>query len=66
MVIVDSDVWSEAFRKNGKKSKEVIRLQELIEDDEVLAPPMQTQVHPIFGFFDVINAMTLRSCSSRI
>ena len=36
MVIVDSDVWSEAFRKKGKKSKEVTRLQELIEDDEVL------------------------------
>ena len=36
MVIVDSDVWSEAFRKKGKKSKEVIRLQELIEEDEVL------------------------------
>ena len=36
MVIVDSDVWSEAFRKKGKKSKEVIRLQKLIEEDEVL------------------------------
>ena len=36
MVIVDSDVWSEAFRKKGKKSREVIRLQELIESDEVL------------------------------
>lgn len=36
MVIVDSDVWSEAFRKKGKKSKEVLCLQDLIEQDEII------------------------------
>ena len=25
---------------------------------------MQTQIHPTFGLFEVINAMALRSCSS--
>ena len=36
MVLVDSDVWSEAFRKKGEKSACVSQLRELIEADEVV------------------------------
>ena len=36
MVLVDSDVWSEAFRKGGRKSRAVSLLGELIENDEVV------------------------------
>lgn len=36
MVLVDSDVWSEAFRSKGEKSRYVRRLQMLIEEDEVI------------------------------
>ena len=36
MVLVDSDVWSEAFRKGGRKSRAVSLLQEFIENDEVV------------------------------
>ncbi len=36
MVIVDSNVWSEAFRKKGKKSRFVSSLQRLIEKEEIL------------------------------
>ena len=36
MVLVDSDVWSEAFRKKGKKSAYVDRLRKYIELDEVV------------------------------
>lgn len=36
MVLVDSDVWSEAFRKSGDKSAWVDRLEELIRNEEVL------------------------------
>lgn len=36
MVLVDSDVWSEAFRKRGDKSIWVERLEELIQDEEIV------------------------------
>ena len=36
MVLVNSDVWSEAFRKGGRKSRAVTLLRELIENDEVV------------------------------
>ncbi len=36
MVLVDSDVWSEAFRRGGRKSRAVSLLQEFIENDEVV------------------------------
>ena len=36
MVIVDSDVWSEAFRKRGKESKEILCLRTLINEGEIL------------------------------
>lgn len=36
MVIVDSDVWSEAFRKKGKKSGAVESLEQLIIREEAL------------------------------
>ena len=36
MVLVDSDVWSEAFRKKGRGSAYIDRLRELIELDEVV------------------------------
>ena len=36
MVLVDSDVWSEAFRKRGRKSQAVSLLEEFIQNDEVL------------------------------
>jgi predicted nucleic acid-binding protein len=35
MVIVDSDVWSEAFRKKGKESASVHALRNLISEGEV-------------------------------
>ncbi len=36
MVIVDSDVWSEAFRKRGKESLSVLELRNLVIEGEVL------------------------------
>ena len=36
MVIVDSDVWSEAFRKKGKESESVLGLRNLINEGEVI------------------------------
>jgi hypothetical protein len=36
MVLVDSDVWSEAFRKKGEKSAYVSHLQKLIDADEIV------------------------------
>lgn len=36
MVIVDSDVWSEAFRAKGRESKTVKRLRQLIEEELVI------------------------------
>lgn len=36
MVLVDSDVWSEAFRKGGRKSRAVFLLEEFVENDEVV------------------------------
>ncbi len=36
MVIVDSDVWSEAFRKKGKEGLSVLALRRLILDGEVV------------------------------
>ncbi len=36
MVIVDSDVWSEAFRKKGKESTRVIALRHLVNEGEVI------------------------------
>lgn len=36
MVIVDSDVWSEAFRRNGKESLCVLELRNLINEGEVI------------------------------
>lgn len=36
MVIVDSDVWSEAFRKRGKESPSVLALRNLINEGEVI------------------------------
>lgn len=36
MVIVDSDVWSEAFRSKGQKSKSVMLLKDLIEEDSII------------------------------
>jgi predicted nucleic acid-binding protein len=36
MVLVDSDVWSEAFRKKGKGGVYIDRLRELIDLDEVV------------------------------
>jgi predicted nucleic acid-binding protein len=36
MVIVDSDVWSEAFRKKGRSSKSVTTLRNLITNGEVV------------------------------
>jgi len=36
MVIVDSDVWSEAFRKKGKESLSVLELRNLVNEGEVL------------------------------
>lgn len=36
MLIVDSDVWSEAFRKKGRESLSVRILRSLINDGEVL------------------------------
>ncbi len=35
-VIVDSDVWSEAFRKKGKESVSVVCLRNLVNEGEVL------------------------------
>ncbi len=35
MVLVDSDVWSEAFRKGGRKSRAVSLLKEFVENGEV-------------------------------
>ena len=35
MVLVDSDVWSEAFRKGRRKSRAVFLLLEFVENDEV-------------------------------
>ena len=34
-VIVDTDIWSEAFRKRGKKSNYVHELQSLVEEGRV-------------------------------
>lgn len=36
MVIVDSDVWSEAFRKKGKESASVIALRNLVNEGEII------------------------------
>lgn len=36
MVIVDSDVWSEAFRKKGRSGKSVTTLRNLITNGEVV------------------------------
>ena len=36
MVIVDSDVWSEAFRKNDSASETTKRLKELINNDKII------------------------------
>lgn len=36
MVIVDSDVWSEAFRKKGRSGKSVTTLRNLIANGEVV------------------------------
>ena len=36
MILVDSDVWSEAFRKKGQNSAYVNRLIKLIELDEIV------------------------------
>lgn len=36
MVLVDSDVWSEAFRRRGRKSRAVFLLEKFVQDDEVL------------------------------
>jgi len=36
MTIVDSDVWSEAFRKRGKESPSVLALRNLISEGEVI------------------------------
>ena len=36
MVIVDSDVWSEAFRSKGRESRSVKQLRQLIEEESVL------------------------------
>ena len=36
MVIVDSDVWSEAFRKKNSRLRSVIALKKLITKDEVV------------------------------
>ena len=36
MVIVDSDVWSEAFRKKGKESRSVLALRNLVSEGEVV------------------------------
>ncbi len=36
MVIVDSDVWSEAFRKKGKESSSVLELRKLISLGEII------------------------------
>lgn len=36
MVIVDSDVWSEAFRKKGKEGPSVLTLRKLIVSGEVI------------------------------
>jgi hypothetical protein len=36
MVLADSDVWSEAFRKRGRKSQAVSLLEKFIENDEVI------------------------------
>ena len=36
MVLVDSDVWTKAFRKGDRKSRAVTLLRELVENDEVV------------------------------
>lgn len=36
MVIVDSDVWSEALRSKGQESRNVIALRRLIEESAVI------------------------------
>ena len=36
MVIVDSDVWSEAFRRKGKESLSVLELRNLVNEGEVI------------------------------
>lgn len=36
MVIVDSDVWSEAFRKKGKESVSVLALRTLVSEGEIV------------------------------
>jgi len=36
MVIVDSDVWSEAFRKKGKESLSVLALRNLVNEGEIV------------------------------
>lgn len=36
MVIVDSDVWSEAFHKKGKESSSVLELRKLIYSGEII------------------------------
>ena len=45
MVIVDSDVWSEALRKHNSASEATIRLKELINDDKiVMIGPIRQEV----------------------
>ncbi len=45
MVIVDSDVWSEAFRKKGKESRSVQCLRSLINEGEiVMIGPIRQEV----------------------
>ena len=36
MVLVDSDVWSEAFRKKGRESVSVLALRTLVSEGEVV------------------------------
>ncbi len=36
MVIVDSDVWAEAFRKKGKESLSVLALRNLVNEGEIV------------------------------
>ncbi len=36
MVIVDSDVWSEAFRKTGRESLSVLALRNLVNKGEIV------------------------------
>lgn len=44
-VIVDTDVWSEAFRKEGAKGEYVLELRKLVEDSRVqLIGPIRQEI----------------------